>query len=91
MSAYPRSDHVRFLTQQSVDYDGIVADVNTGALYPFIAKPWDPPRLEAILKRELGVFMAQRAIARSGSEPSCQHLIPAVLKHLTHADTIHPI
>lgn len=24
-------------------------------------------------------------------EPSCQHLIPAVLKHLTHADTIHPI
>ena len=52
--------------------------MNTGALYPFIAKPVDPPRLEAILKRELGFYMAQRE-ARSGSEQRlpCRNRITA--------------
>src|SRR5207253_4904236 len=37
-----------------------IAAVNSGAIYKYIGKPWDPPKLEATLKRGLEFFMVQR-------------------------------
>src|SRR4029077_3650017 len=33
--------------------------VNTGAIYKYVTKPWDPPQLEATLKRGLEFFLVQ--------------------------------
>src|SRR6202042_178943 len=38
----------------------VVAPVNPGAIYRFATKPWDPPQLEAALKRGLEFFMVQQ-------------------------------
>jgi FixJ family two-component response regulator len=40
--------------------EAVVAAVNTGAIYRFVTKPWDPPQLEATLKRGLEFFMVQQ-------------------------------
>jgi two-component system, probable response regulator PhcQ len=42
------------------DMDAAVAAVNSGAIYKYITKPWDPPQLEATLKRGLEFFIVQR-------------------------------
>jgi two-component system probable response regulator PhcQ len=34
--------------------------VNTGAIYKYVTKPWDPPQLENTIKRGLEFFMVQR-------------------------------
>src|SRR5262249_4113330 len=33
--------------------------VNTGAIYKYVTKPWDPPQLDNTLKRGLEFFMVQ--------------------------------
>ncbi len=40
--------------------DAAIAAVNTGSIYKYITKPWDPPQLETTLKRGLEFFMVQR-------------------------------
>ena len=40
--------------------DAAIAAVNTGAIYKYVTKPWDPPQLEHTLKRGLDFFMVQR-------------------------------
>ena len=40
--------------------DAAIAAVNTGAIYKYVTKPWDPPQLENTLKRGLEFFMVQR-------------------------------
>src|SRR5437588_1712010 len=40
--------------------EAAIAAVNSGAIYKYIGKPWDPPQLEATLKRGLEFFMVQR-------------------------------
>ena len=51
---------VRILATAFADMDAAIAAVNTGAIYKYITKPWDPPQLENTLKRGLEFFMVQR-------------------------------
>src|SRR5215467_13552724 len=51
---------VRILATAYSDMDAAIAAVNTGAIYKYITKPWDPPLLENTIKRGLEFFMVQR-------------------------------
>jgi two-component system probable response regulator PhcQ len=51
---------IRILATAYADMDAAIAAVNTGAIYKYITKPWDPPQLEYTLKRGLEFFMVQR-------------------------------
>jgi two-component system, probable response regulator PhcQ len=51
---------VRILVTAYAELDAAIAAVNTGAIYKYISKPWDPPQLEATLKRGLEFFIVQR-------------------------------
>src|SRR5438445_11018408 len=51
---------IRILATAYSDMEAAVAAVNTGAIYKYVAKPWDPPQLEATLKRALEFFLVQR-------------------------------
>jgi len=50
---------VRVLATAYSDMDAAIAAVNTGAIYKYINKPWDPPQLEQTLKRGLEFFTVQ--------------------------------
>jgi two-component system, probable response regulator PhcQ len=51
---------VRILATAYSDMDAAIAAVNTGAIYKFVTKPWDPPQLDATLKRAMEFFLVQR-------------------------------
>ena len=51
---------VRILATAFADMDAAIVAVNTGAIYKYVTKPWDPPQLEATLKRGLELFVLQR-------------------------------
>src|SRR5580765_6055535 len=51
---------IRILATAYSDMDAAVAAVNTGAIYKYVTKPWDPPQLEHTLKRGLEFFIVQR-------------------------------
>ena len=51
---------IRILATAYADMDAAIAAVNTGAIYKYITKPWDPPQLENTLKRGLEFFIVQR-------------------------------
>lgn len=51
---------VRILVTAYSDIDAAIAAVNSGAIYKYVTKPWDPPQLEQTLKRGLEFFMVQR-------------------------------
>jgi two-component system probable response regulator PhcQ len=51
---------IRMLATAYSDMDAAVAAVNSGAIYKYVSKPWDPPQLEATLKRALEFFLVQR-------------------------------
>jgi two-component system, probable response regulator PhcQ len=51
---------IRIMATAYSDMDAVVAAVNTGAIYRFVTKPWDPPQLEAALKRGLEFFIVQQ-------------------------------
>ena len=51
---------IRILATAYSDMEAAVAAVNTGAIYKYVTKPWDPPQLEATLKRGLEFFIVQR-------------------------------
>jgi two-component system probable response regulator PhcQ len=51
---------VRILATAYSDMDAAIAAVNTGAIYKYITKPWDPPQMEMTLKRALDFFIVQR-------------------------------
>jgi len=51
---------IRILATAYADMEAAIAAVNTGAIYKYITKPWDPPQLENTLKRGLEFFMVQR-------------------------------
>src|SRR5688572_13774667 len=51
---------VRILATAYSDMDAAIAAVNTGAIYKYVTKPWDPPQLETTLKRGLEFFIIQR-------------------------------
>jgi two-component system probable response regulator PhcQ len=51
---------IRILATAFADMEAAIAAVNTGAIYKYVTKPWDPPELENTLKRGLEFFMVQR-------------------------------
>jgi len=51
---------IRILATAFSDMEAAIAAVNTGAIYKYVGKPWDPPQLEATLKRGLEFFLVQR-------------------------------
>ncbi len=51
---------IRILATAYSDMDAAIAAVNTGAIYKYVSKPWDPPQLENTLRRGLEFFMVQR-------------------------------
>src|SRR2546430_10636742 len=50
---------IRMLARAFADMEAAIAAVNTGAIYKYITKPWDPPQLEQTLKRGLEFFLVQ--------------------------------
>jgi two-component system probable response regulator PhcQ len=55
-----RPQIIRVLATAFSDMDAIVEAVNTGAIYRYVSKPWDPPQLEITLKHCLEFFTVQR-------------------------------
>ena len=51
---------IRILATAFADMDAAIEAVNTGAIYKYVTKPWDPPQLETTLKRGLEFFLVQR-------------------------------
>ncbi len=51
---------IRILATAYSDMDAAIAAVNTGAIYKYVTKPWDPPQLENTLMRGLEFFLVQR-------------------------------
>lgn len=51
---------VRILVTAYSDLDSAIRAVNTGAIYKYITKPWEPRDLEATLKRALEFYIVQR-------------------------------
>ena len=48
---------LRMLVTAFTDLDAAIAAVNSGAIYKYISKPWDPQQLETTLKQGLEFFM----------------------------------
>lgn len=55
-----RAGIIRILATAYSDMDAAIAAVNSGAIYKYVSKPWDPPQLESTLKRGLEFFMVQQ-------------------------------
>ena len=51
---------LRMLATAFSDMDAAIAAVNSGAIFKYLTKPWDPPQLESTLKRALEFFIIQR-------------------------------
>lgn len=51
---------LRMLATAFADMDAAIAAVNSGAIFKYLTKPWDPPQLESTLKRALEFFIVQR-------------------------------
>src|SRR5438046_53765 len=50
---------IRILATAFSDMDAAIAAVNSGAIYKYVTKPWDPPQLENTLKRGLEFYIVQ--------------------------------
>jgi two-component system, probable response regulator PhcQ len=50
---------LRILATAYSDMDAAIAAVNSGAIYKYITKPWDPPQFELTLRQGLEFFMVQ--------------------------------
>ncbi|HYG24848.1 MAG TPA: hybrid sensor histidine kinase/response regulator [Verrucomicrobiae bacterium] len=50
---------IRILATAYADMDAAIAAVNTGSIYKYVTKPWDPVQLEQTLKRSLEFFLVQ--------------------------------
>jgi two-component system probable response regulator PhcQ len=55
--AHPRI--IRILATAYADMDAAISAVNSGAIYKYVTKPWDPVQLEQTLKRSLEFFLVQ--------------------------------
>jgi two-component system, probable response regulator PhcQ len=51
---------IRILVTAYTDMEAAIAAVNSGAIYKYVTKPWDPVQLEQTLKRGLQFFFVQR-------------------------------
>src|SRR3954465_490869 len=55
---HPRT--IRILATAYSDMDAAIAAVNSGAIYKYVTKPWDPSQLDETLRHALEFFMVQR-------------------------------
>src|SRR5262249_7993284 len=51
---------IRILATAFADMEAAISAVNSGAIYKYVTKPWDPAQLEQTLKRSLEFFLVQR-------------------------------
>ena len=51
---------IRILATAYTDMDAAIQAVNSGAIYKYVNKPWDPPQLEQTLKRSMEFFITQQ-------------------------------
>src|SRR5689334_5997319 len=73
---------IRILATAYSDMEAVVAAVNTGAIYKYVNKPWDPTELEVTLKRGLEFFLVQQERDKLLKEKM------AVLHHMMVADRV---
>jgi two-component system probable response regulator PhcQ len=50
---------LRILVTAYSDFDTAIAAVNSGAIYKYISKPWDPPQFELTLRHGMEFFLVQ--------------------------------
>jgi len=50
---------LRILVTAYSDFEAAIAAVNSGAIYKYLSKPWDPPQLEMTLRHALEFFIVQ--------------------------------
>src|ERR1019366_1800612 len=77
-----RPQMLRILVTAFTDMDAAIAAINSGAIYKFITKPWDPPQLELTLKQGLEFFMVQ------AERDQLLHEKMSVLRNMMIADRI---
>jgi two-component system probable response regulator PhcQ len=73
---------LRMLVTAFADMDAAISAVNTGAIYKYITKPWDPAQLEMTLRQGLEFFMVQ------GERDQLLHEKMSVLRNMMIADRI---
>lgn len=73
---------VRVLATAYSDLDAVIAAVNSGAIYKYVNKPWDPPQLEITLKQALEFFILKQERDALMKEKM------AVLHHMMVADRV---
>jgi len=54
-----RPQIIRIIVTAYTDMDAAIAAVNSGAIYKYVTKPWDPAQLELTLRQSLEFFMVQ--------------------------------
>jgi two-component system probable response regulator PhcQ len=73
---------LRILVTAFADFDSAIAAVNSGAIYKYVHKPWDPPQLELTLRQALEFFM----VASERDELLLEKM--SVLRNMMIADRI---
>lgn len=77
-----RPSMLRMLVTAFADMDAAIAAVNSGAIYKYITKPWDPAQLELTLRQGLEFFMVQ------SERDQLLHEKMSVLRNMMIADRI---
>jgi len=73
---------LRILVTAFADMDAAIAAVNSGAIYKYVSKPWDPQQLDMTLKQGLEFFLVQAERDQLLSEKM------SVLRNMMIADRI---
>ena len=73
---------LRILVTAYSDFDAAIAAVNSGAIYRYVSKPWDPPQFEMTLRHALEFFMVQ------AERDQLLHEKMSVLRNMMIADRI---
>ena len=73
---------LRILVTAYSDFDAAIAAVNSGAIYKYVGKPWDPPQFELTLRHGLEFFMVQ------SERDQLLHEKMSVLRNMMIADRI---
>jgi two-component system probable response regulator PhcQ len=73
---------LRILVTAYADFDSAIAAVNSGAIYKYVSKPWDPPQMELTLRHGLEFFMVQ------SERDQLLHEKMSVLRNMMIADRV---
>jgi two-component system probable response regulator PhcQ len=73
---------LRILVTAYADFDAAIAAVNSGAIYKYVSKPWDPPQFELTLRHGLEFFIVQ------AERDQLLHEKMSVLRNMMIADRI---